>query len=73
MTENTFKLEISRRPWYAWLAWLVWLFLVVFSFQNAIASGAEYEPAAASIFWVTGIILLLAGAIAYYVRRLRLA
>ncbi|MDX1600109.1 MAG: hypothetical protein R3191_01205 [Anaerolineales bacterium] len=69
MSENTYKIEITRRPWYEWIAWLVWLFLVVFSFQNAIASGAEYEPQAATIFWGMTIVLLLGGGITYFVRR----
>lgn len=73
MTENTFKIEVARRPWYEWLAWLVWLFLVVFTFQNAVASAAEFEPRAATILWVTEAVLLIGGAIVYYVRRQRLS
>ena len=70
--DKTFKIEIARRPWYEWLAWLVWLLLVVFTWQNAQASGIENEPGASTILWVTEAILLIAGAIVYYLRRQRL-
>ena len=73
MMDNNSKIEIARRPWYEWLAWLVWLFLVVFTFQNAQASGLENEPGAATILWVTEAVLLVGGAIVYYLRRQRLA
>lgn len=73
MTENTHKIEIGRRHWYTWLAWLLWIFALGFSFQNAVASGAEYEPTPAIIFWATFAVLLVGGVIVYYVRRLSLA
>lgn len=72
MSDTTFKIEIAARPWYEWLAWAVWLLLTVFTFQNAIASGAEYEPAAATIFWVVFAVLLIGGGIVYFLRRQRL-
>jgi hypothetical protein len=72
MSDKTFKIEIASRPWYEWLAWAVWLFLTVFTLQGAIASGAEFEPTAATIFWVVFALLLIGGAIVYYLRRQRL-
>jgi hypothetical protein len=69
MTDKTYKLEVARRPWYEWLAWIAWAFAVVFTLQNAMASSVELEPRVASILWVVGIILLLGGAIVYFVRR----
>ncbi|MGA9532180.1 MAG: hypothetical protein WBR18_05640 [Anaerolineales bacterium] len=70
--QATFKLEIARRAWYEWLAWAAWLILLIFTGQNAMASGAEYEGAAATIFWATFAVLLIGGAIVWYVRRQRL-
>ncbi len=71
--EDTYKISIGKRPWYVWLGWLVWAFLVLFTLQNALASSVENEPAARTIFWAVEIVLLIAGAIVYYVRRRRIA
>lgn len=71
--KQTFTIELARRPWYEWLAWAIWLFALVFTFQNAIASGAEYEPQAAAIFWGTAIVLLIGGVVVWYLRRKRIA
>lgn len=73
MTENTYTVKIAQRLWCEWLAWLAWLFLVVFTFQNAVASGAEFEPRAATILWITEAVLLIGGAIVYFLRRQRLS
>lgn len=62
-------LEIKKRSWFEWLAWAVWLFLEIFLIQNAISSGQELEPRAASIFWVSFFVLLLAGVIVWFIRR----
>ena len=72
MSNKTFKIEIARRPWFEWLAWVAWLFVLVFTFQNALASGAEYEPTAATIFWVVFAVLAIGGGIVYFLRRQRL-
>lgn len=72
MTDKTIEVRIQRRPWYEWLVWAAWLFAVIFTLQNAIASASEYEPQAAVIFWGTEVVLLIGGAIVYYVRRQRL-
>ena len=72
MSDKTFKIEIASRPWYEWLAWAAWLFLTVFTLQGAIASGAEFEATAATIFWVVFAVLLIGGIIVYYLRRQRL-
>jgi hypothetical protein len=69
MTDKTYKLEVARRPWYEWLAWIAWALTVVFTVQNAWASGLELEPRVASILWVVAVILFLGGAIVYFVRR----
>jgi hypothetical protein len=70
--QATYHVEIAHRAWYEWLAWAVWAILLVFTAQNGIASGAEYEPAAATIFWATFAVLLIGGVIVWYVRRQRL-
>jgi hypothetical protein len=68
---NNFVIEVKKRPWYEWLLWVAWLFLEIIIFQNAIASGHELEPRAATIFWVSFVVLLLAGGLVYFVRRNR--
>jgi hypothetical protein len=65
----TVKIEIAHRPWYAWLAWAAWLLAVIFIFQNAVASGREYETSASVIFWATELILLIGGVIVWHLRQ----
>jgi len=62
-------IEFKKRPWYAWLLWAIWLLAELFTLQNAIASGNELEPQAATIFWVIFFILLIAGGVVWYLRR----
>jgi len=70
MSEETFSIEVSKRPWYEWLLWGVWLIAELFFLQNALASGQEVETRAATIFWVIFVVLLIGGAIVWYTRRL---
>ena len=69
---KSYTLQIAKRPWYEWALWVVWFLVEIFILQNAIASGAELEPRAASIFWMTFVVLLLGGGIVWFVRRARL-
>jgi hypothetical protein len=62
-------IKLIKRPWYEWVLWLVWVAVEVFIAQNAIASAQELEPRAATIFWMTFFVLLLAGVIVWFVRR----
>ena len=62
-------IEIKKRPWYEWVLWALWLFVEYFTMRNAIASGQELEPRAATIFWVVFFILLIAGGVVWYLRR----
>ena len=62
-------IEIKKRPWYEWLLWVLWLLVELFTLQNAVASGNELEPRAATIFWVIFFILLIAGGVVWYLRR----
>jgi hypothetical protein len=64
-------IQITKRRWYEWVLWALWLFLEIFLLQNAIASGQELEPRAATIFWASFVVLLLVGAIVWYLRRAR--
>lgn len=61
--------EVKKRAWYEWLAWAVWFVIEVFILQNAIASSGELEPRAATIFWVTFVVLLLGAAVVWFMRR----
>jgi lipid-A-disaccharide synthase-like uncharacterized protein len=51
------------RRWRLWSGRLLWLFALMFVVQNALASRAEYEPVAASIFWAFAILILFGGVI----------
>ncbi len=69
---KTHTIQLLKRPWYEWVLWAIWLLVELFVLQNAIASGAELEPRAASIFWMTFVVLLLGGGIVWFLRRARL-
>lgn len=62
-------IEIKKRAWYEWLLWAFWFLAEVFVLQNAITSGDELEPRAATLFWVIFFVLLVAGAVVWYLRR----
>lgn len=66
---DKFSIEIKKRPWYQWVLWLIWAAILVFIFQNAMASGAELEIRAATIFWVSFVVWLLAGGVVWFTRR----
>ncbi|KAA3647342.1 MAG: hypothetical protein DWQ07_07525 [Chloroflexi bacterium] len=64
-----YTIEVKKRPWYEWLLWALWLLVSLFTLQNAVASGTELEPRAATIFWIVFVILVLGGGIVWYIRR----
>jgi len=64
-----YVIEIKKRPWYEWILWAIWFLAEIFILQNAIASGAELEPRAATLFWVMFFVLLVAGGVVWYLRR----
>ena len=68
MSEN-YTIHIQKRRWYEWLLWALWFALEVFLFQNALAGGTELEPRAATIFWVAFFVLLVGGAVIWFLRR----
>jgi hypothetical protein len=68
MSENV-VVQVKKRPWYEWVLWILWVVILFFIVQNAVASGAELEPRAATIFWVTGIVWLIAGVLIWFARR----
>jgi len=70
MTEKTSN-NSRIRPLIEWVGWAFWLFLAVFLLQNAVASGQELEPRAATIFWVSLVVWLLAGAVVWFIRSRR--
>lgn len=67
MSDNV--IEIKKQPLYTYILGAAWLALLVFIAQNALASGAEMEPRAATIFWVSFVVVLLAGVAVWFVRR----
>lgn len=67
MSDN--MIEIKKRPWYVWLLTAGWIILLVAIAQNALASSSELEPRAAMIFWVSFVVVLLAGGAIWFVRR----
>lgn len=66
---DKYTFSVKKRPLVEWILWAIWFLLELFVLQNAIASGRELEPRAAAIFWVTFVVLLLAGAAVWFVRR----
>jgi hypothetical protein len=62
-------IEIKKRTWYEWVLWALWFLVELYVVQNAIASAQEYEPRAATIFWVTFVVLLIGGAVVWFMRR----
>ncbi len=64
-----YMLEVQKRTWYEWAAWVVWFALEVFLYQSATSSGAELEPRAATIFWVSFFVLLVGGIVVWFLRR----
>lgn len=67
MSDNV--IEIKKRPWYVYILGAAWFILLVAIAQNAIASGAELEPRAAMIFWVSFAVVFLAGVAIWFMRR----
>lgn len=68
MSDNI-TITIKKRPILEWILWLVWAYGLVFIYQNAAASGAELEPRAATILWVSFVVWLLAGGVVWFTRR----
>ena len=66
---DKYVIEIKKRPWYEWLLWAVWIFVELFILQNAIASGAELEPRAGMLFWVSFFVILIIGGVVWFMRR----
>ena len=67
MSDNV--IEIKKRTWYVYILGAAWIVLLVTIAQNALASGQELEPRAATIFWVSFVVVLLAGVAIWFVRR----
>jgi len=68
MSDN-YDIEIKKRTWYEWLLWAVWLLAEAFILQNAIASKSEFEPRAATLFWIMFVVLLVGAAVVWFMRR----
>lgn len=66
-----YVIEIKKRPWYEWLLWALWLFAEVSLLQMAVTSGAELEPRAGMIFWISFFVLLVVGGVIWFMRRSR--
>lgn len=67
--DDKYLIEIKKRPWYEWLLWGIWLVVEAFILQNAIASSAELEPRATTIFWIIFAVLLVGAAVVWFMRR----
>ena len=66
---DQYSLEVKKRPWYIWVLWVIWAIILIFLFQNAIASGGELETRASAIFWVSSAVWLVAGIVIWFTRR----
>jgi hypothetical protein len=63
--------KIGFARWINWVLLAVWVIVLVFLAQNAIASQAELEPRAAVVFWVSDVVVLIAGVIIAGMRLMR--
>lgn len=61
-------IQIRKRPWYVYVIGVLWIALIGFLAQNAIASAQELEPRAATVFWVSAAVVLLAGVVIAFLR-----
>lgn len=68
MSEN-YVVKVKKRPWYEWIVWALWFIVLFFILQNAVSSGAELEPRATIIFWISFAVWLLAGVVVWFIRR----
>ena len=50
---DDYLLKVRKRPWYEWILWALWFVILLFILQNAVASGAELESRATTIFWIS--------------------
>jgi hypothetical protein len=66
---NYHIIKIYRRSKLEWTTWIIWVLINVFLLQNAKASVEEYHPRAGIIFAALFFLVLLAGFIAYFLRR----
>ena len=64
-----YVIEIKKRSWKEWLLWAGWLLVEVNILQMAMASKGELEPRAQTLFWITFLVLLIAGVIVWFMRR----
>ena len=64
-----FGINLKPRPVVEWLLWLLWLITEIFMLQNAVAAGTELQSTAAVIFWVIFVVLLIAGAVVWIIRK----
>ena len=66
---DKYVIEIKKRSWKEWLLWAGWLLVEVNVLQMALASKAELEPRAQTLFWITFFVLFIAGVIIWFMRR----
>ena len=70
--KNYHIIKLYKRSWLEWLAWLLWFLMEIFWAQNAIASYREYHARAGLTFWAIFALFLLAGAIVFVMRRIKI-
>lgn len=66
---DKYVIEIKKRPWYEWLLWAGWLIVELALLQMAVASKSELEPRAQTLFWISFFVILIGGAVVWYMRR----
>lgn len=70
--DKTFvTVHIRKRPALVWAVAAAWLALVLFFLNTAMLSGAEMEPKASLISYITVLVLLVVGVAAYMYERNR--
>jgi len=66
---DKYVIEIKKRPWYEWLLWAGWFIVELALLQMAIASKSELEPRAQTLFWISFFVILIGGAVVWFMRR----
>jgi hypothetical protein len=66
---DKYVIEIKKRPWYEWSLWAGWLIVELALLQMAVASKSELEPRAQTLFWISFFVILIGGAVVWYMRR----
>jgi hypothetical protein len=70
-SNNNYSVQIRKRPWWFWAIAVVWLLIVLFFLNVGAGSTAELQPQAATMGYVTAVVLFILGGAGYLFERKR--